>query len=106
MLKKLYISLLLACLSSGFVYAAGDLEDGISLDEDINDDLTLTPNIEFITRNAMAKALRGSKKVIVNCGVGNQVFGPGANIKNTTIINATDNKGAVSLCDKNTMKTK
>lgn len=77
---------------------AGDLDDGIGVDEDVNDNIQLNPNIDFIKRNALAKARRGTANNSGCGGTGNQVFGPGANLTNATIVNLSDNKGANSVC--------
>lgn len=77
---------------------AGDLDDGIGIDEDINDNIQLSPNIDFIKRNALAKARRNTDKNSGCGGTGNQTFGPGADLRNATIVNLSDNKGANSVC--------
>ncbi|MGR9044736.1 MAG: hypothetical protein ACU83N_05530 [Gammaproteobacteria bacterium] len=100
MLKRSYTCLLLLCLTSGAVYA-DDLNDGIGIDEEINDNLQLNTNIDFIKRNAIAKARRaadGGKGTAGCSGTGNQSFGPGANLKGATIVNLSNNKGATSVC--------
>ena len=102
MLKRSYTYLLLLCLVSSSLYA-DDLNDGIGIDEPINDDLQISPNIDFIKRNAIAKARRATKggKSNSGCsGTGNQSFGPGANLKGATIVNLSNNKGATSVCIK------
>ena len=70
MLKRSYTYVLLLCLASSSLYA-NDLNDGIGIDEEINDDLQINPNIDFIKRNAIAKARR---------------------------VNLSNNKGATSVC--------
>ncbi len=101
MIKKISLaaSLIVACSStSGF---AGDLDDGIALDTPINDDLQLGINVEFIKRNAKAKAKRGASNKNSGChGAGNQTFGAGANLKGATIVNLSNNKGASTVCIK------
>lgn len=85
---------------------AGDLDDGIKLDEAINDDLKIEKNLQYIKRKALAKAQaqqsgeEGDPKVIVNtaCGTGNQNFGAGANLKGATIVNLSNNTGANAVC--------
>ncbi|MGR9052070.1 MAG: hypothetical protein ACU84J_05425 [Gammaproteobacteria bacterium] len=102
MLKRSYgllFSLLLAAASVN----AGDLDDGIGIDEEINDNMQLNSNIDFIKRNALAKAKRKTKNGQSDdgCGgTGNQSFGPGANLRNATIVNLSNNKGASSVCIK------
>ncbi|MGR9114821.1 MAG: hypothetical protein ACU85E_03585 [Gammaproteobacteria bacterium] len=98
MLKKSYSYLFLLILVSGSL-AADDLNDGIGIDEPINDNLQLNSNIDFIKRNAIAKARRGANGSNSGCsGTGNQSFGPGANLQGATIVNLSDNKGATSVC--------
>ena len=115
MLKKCSICLFILFLASKPLFAAddlmalqlmmrgstpGDLNDGIVADEAINDDLQLKKNINFIERNAMAKSLRGSKDVIVDCGTGNQIFASGANLNGATIVNLSNNKNTTAVCNQ------
>lgn len=80
---------------------ADDLDDGIGGDDPIEDKLQINKNIEYIKRNAMAKAMSGNKNTIVNCGTGNMNFAPGTKFKsNTTIVNLSNNKNATSVCGK------
>ena len=80
---------------------AGDLDDGIGGDEALEDKIQINKNIEFIKRNATAKALRGAKNTIVNCGAGNMNFAPGTKFNaNTTIVNLSNNKNSTSICGK------
>lgn len=101
MLKKIFIFLLLLPFLGGPL-RADDFDGGIPLDELIDDKLETTLNIEYIKRNAKAKALRGSDNGInKGCdGTGNQTFGPGANLQGATIVNLSDNKGTTSVCTK------
>jgi len=106
-LKKLSVLVLFATMSvSGF---AGDLDDGISLDKPINDDLQLDMNIDFIKRNAKAKAKRrtpGDKSTLTSgsgpngCdGAGNIKIGPATDLKGVKqIINISTNKGVSTIC--------
>jgi len=86
---------------------AGDLDDGIEIDEPINDDINLDINIQYIKRRAMAKteSIQGGEenqdKIIVNdsCGgTGNMNFGAGADLKGSTIVNMSDNRGSTTAC--------
>ena len=88
-----------ASMISSPIYA-GDLDDGLGIDENISDDLQLNTNVEFIKRNAIAKAKRKSNQDSGCSGTGNQTFGPGANLKGATIVNLSNNKGASSVCIK------
>lgn len=96
--KKISVFLFLLALSGHFVYA-DEFDGGIPIDEPIKDKLDKGINIQYIKRNAKASAKSG--KNIKGCdGSGNQTFGPGANLKNATIVNLSDNKGATSVCTK------
>ena len=98
MLKKSYIYLFIFYLVSSPLYA-DDLDDGIGIDEAIDDKLQLEINIDYIKRSAIAKARRAEAKGNSGCsGIGNQSFGPGANLKGATIVNLSDNKGTSSVC--------
>jgi hypothetical protein len=99
MIKGKYFMLFLLLIGSPIF--ADDLNDGIAIDEPVDDGLQMQKNSNFIERNAMAKALRGDKKTIVDCGTGNQVFGPGANLKGATIVNLSNNKNSTSVCNPN-----
>jgi len=88
---------------------AGDLDDGIKLDEPINDDLKLDTNLQYIKRRAKAKTEsiqdgeENSDKIVVNdaCGgTGNMNFGAGANLKGATIVNMSDNRGSSAVCEQ------
>lgn len=99
-----YIQLSALILTLGILTApayAADFDDGIGIDEEINDNLQLNSNIDYIKRNAIAKARRSIKNGKGNSGcngTGNQSFGPGANLKGATIVNLSNNKGATSVC--------
>jgi hypothetical protein len=96
MIKHLSLAaVLLSVLSTGF---ADDLDDGIALDTPINDDLQLDINVDFIKRNAKAKARRGAASRSGCQGAGNQTFGPGANLKGATIVNLSNNQGSSTVC--------
>jgi hypothetical protein len=99
MLKKYFIYSFLLCLLSNPLQA-DDLNDGISADDPIVDDLQIDKNINFIKRNAIAKSLRSKNKDNGCGGSGNQVFGPGTNLSNATIVNLSDNKDSDSVCIK------
>tara|TARA_R110002073_G_scaffold327113_1_gene507527 strand:+ start:103 stop:411 length:309 start_codon:yes stop_codon:yes gene_type:complete len=102
MFKQLiYILLLLFFITTSVVYA-DDFDGGIPIDSaGINDNLDLGINIQYIKRNAIAKARRGAKGATTNCGgAGNQTFGPGADLKGATIVNLSDNKGTSAVCIK------
>ncbi len=95
-------------LISGVV-SSGDLDDGIGIDEVINDDLKPSVNIPFILMKAKAAESRGergltnSRPVITTGegGQGNQTFGVGTKFgAGTTIINASEIKNSTSITNK------
>ncbi|MFO1290357.1 MAG: hypothetical protein E6Q61_09290 [Nitrosomonas sp.] len=91
--------LLFLLIFPGYLLYADEFDGGIPIDEPIKDKLDKSINIEYIKRNAKASAKSGND--IKDCGgSGNQTFGPGANLKNATIVNLSDNKGATSVCTK------
>jgi len=96
--KYVFQILILFCASSG-IYA-DEFDGGIPLDTPVSDKLEKSPNIEFIKRNALTKAQQGAAINTLDCGTGNQTFGPGADLKGATIVNLSDNKGATSACTK------
>jgi hypothetical protein len=100
LIKKLFFGVVILTVSlSGY---AGDLDDGIDADELIIDDLENELNIEFIKRNARAKAKRGAaggSEGAGGCGgSGNIQFAAGANVQGATIINLSDNTGSTVVC--------
>jgi hypothetical protein len=96
---NLPICLLLAQLFCNPLYA-NDLDDSIGLDEAVKDDLDKSINIQYFVRSAKAKAAQSKGQTPDCLGAGNQIFGPGANLKNATIINLSNNKGTSSSCTK------
>lgn len=90
--------LVLYCVSFGTY--ADEFDGGIPLDTLISDKLEKTINIEYIKRNALTKAQQGAAINSLDCGTGNQTFGPGADLKGATIVNLSDNKGSTSACTK------
>jgi hypothetical protein len=90
--------------------SASDLDDGIALDNPINDDLQINKNVLYTIRRAKSKLKAklkvkqknpNNKRVIISgCnGVGNQTF-IGTKFKTgTTIINASNNKDVSSFCE-------
>ncbi|GAB6067141.1 hypothetical protein JCM13664_04590 [Methylothermus subterraneus] len=89
------------------VSSSGDLDDGIELDEQLDDANALQKgiNVPFILMKAKGKELTGKRtgnKVITSrdssAGQGNIIFGPGAKIApGTVIINKSDNRGATAI---------
>ncbi len=85
----------------------GDLDDGIELDEALDDSNALQKgiNVPFILMKAKGKELTGKRtgnKLITSrdsqAGQGNIIFGPGAKIApGTVIINRSDNRGATAV---------
>jgi hypothetical protein len=110
--KNLTIVVLLLGFNSPIF--CGDLDDGIGLDKPINDDINAGINIEFIKRNAKAKAKRraGEADTLTSrsqaigggesseCGgAGNIQIGPGTDLKGVKqIINISTNKGVSTIC--------
>jgi len=82
---------------------AGDLDDGIAIDEPLDDTLTTDMNRTFIVNMVNAKKKAGSSgkngKVITSDGVGNINIGVGTDLKGATIINLSDNEGATAVSD-------
>ncbi len=95
--KLMYSSVItiIAVLGTG-IASSGDLDDGIPLDDVLNDDLKPTLNIPFILMKAKGdelrakKGIKSSRPVITQGqGQGNITFGVGTKIApGTTIINA------------------
>ncbi len=94
MIKK-YILLIFSVMAINAVNA-GDLDDGIGIDQPNNDDLSLDKNIKFITRKAIAKAKSQQGGGTSACGSGNVVIGPGSKVKE--VINVSTNKGTTAVC--------
>lgn len=82
--------------------SATDFNDGIGYDAPIDDTIKVDHNIKYLTLHAKAKADKAEGKVEgqINSGIGNIEFGIGAKLKNVTIINNSDNKGAVASSGK------
>jgi hypothetical protein len=94
--KIIYCLMLIGCFAVNPSYAS-DFDDDIELDEPIDDSIKLKPNIQFIKRNALAKANRAKKNN--GCtGTGNLTFETGANLKGATIVNLSNNKGTSAVC--------
>lgn len=98
MLKN--IALLVLMLAIAPFAMADDLNDGIEIDTNVSDDLTLGKNVRFITQKALAKSKSGQKnKDPTNaCGSGNIVIGPGSKVKE--VINVSTNKGTTAVCGR------
>ncbi len=101
---RLRFSVLLCLFSS--IVLGGDLDDGIAIDEPINDSLKPTINIPFILMKAKAAELRGkkglksSRPVITqgDQGQGNITFGVGSKIApGTTIVNTSEIKNSNAI---------
>ena len=108
------LSMLMLLITISFSGISGDLDDGIGIDKPINDDLQLDINVDFIKRNAKAKAKRntpdGDSNTLTSnslsgpegCdGAGNIKIGPGTDLKGVRqIINISTNKGVSTICTK------
>jgi len=84
-------------LSLGGSVAASDLDDGIAIDEPIDDSIKAGRNINYIVIKAQAKAktsqtAEGSLRTN-KAGEGNINIGAGADLRGATIINLSENKG-------------
>lgn len=94
---KLFLVLYFFFLST--FSSASEFDGGIPIDTPIKDDLEKMLNIQYIKIVATEAINRG--EVNRGCGgAGNQTFGPGSHLENATIVNYSDNKGAISLCEK------
>jgi hypothetical protein len=79
-----------------------DLNDGISIDNaiaDTNKSLQLSPNISYINQHAKMKANNGTAIVNGCQGTGN-INVIGNNIKNITVVNASNNKNSTTICNQ------
>lgn len=74
---------------------AGDLDDGIAIDEKIDDELTTERNLDFQVLHAKTK----SNSVSETTGVGNIDLGVGNDLRGATIINVSDNEDAVVVSE-------
>jgi hypothetical protein len=106
-MKYLYLILITALIPFN-PSLAGYLDDGIKKDSSIqtNSKLELKENYNYLTTNINAKIARSkagdeSIKVIDGCGgIGNINVVGARNSKIKTVINASNNTGAVSNCKK------
>jgi hypothetical protein len=74
------ISWLLLVIGSAAVHA-GDLDDGISLDDPLNDEIKSEPNVQYIIAKAKGRAkTRASRALGESGGMGNTIFRPGTKI--------------------------
>lgn len=94
-------------LMTSTTLVAGDLDDGIALDgagSSTNDNLKINKNYQFVKSKAKARVERArySGTLIKNddCGSGNMRFNNARFGANSVIVNESNNKGAVSSCDK------
>ncbi|NOY70870.1 MAG: hypothetical protein GXP14_00590 [Gammaproteobacteria bacterium] len=104
----LKLILLICMMALGGVYSAlataSDLDDGIGIDEAIDDSINADRNIEFIVTKAKTKAraaaAAGESSEIEANGVGSINIGTGTNLQGATIINISTNEDAVSISEK------
>ncbi len=93
MLKKIGLLLIISCSFSVF---ANDLDDGIGLDEPINDDLKIDTNVQFIKRKALAKSKgKSSNAGGMSCGIGSVCIQSGSDVKEINVV--SDNKGSTNV---------
>lgn len=88
------------CLGMAQLVFAGDLDDGITIEDAISDQLgSEEPNINYIRSKVQAAKQRGDKDIIVSCNAGNttiegNVSGP------VTVINVVGGNGKNTIyCD-------
>lgn len=85
---------------AGSMAHAGDLDDGIGIDEKLDDSLQSKPNLVFIVNHAKAKARQSnSENTIRENGAGNITIGAGSDLKGATIINLSDNEDAAVVSE-------
>jgi hypothetical protein len=98
--RLLLISLFLVAANS----YANDLDDGIGIDNRIDDGLDLGKNTKFIIRKGLSKAKASNKaggkdgSQSGSCGTGNIIIGAGSKIKE--VYNISTNKGTTTVCGK------
>lgn len=87
-------------IAVGGTVQAGDLDDGIGIDEKIDDSLQSGPNLTFIVNHAKSKARQSnSENTIRENGAGNITIGAGSDLKGATIINLSDNEDAAVVSE-------
>ena len=100
-MSNLFKALLIVSNLCVVPYCLGnDLDDGIKLDESINDQLEKTKNISYIKQYAIMKVKDGTAIVNGCQGAGNITIAPGTNLNNTTIVNLSNNKDVSAVCNK------
>jgi len=93
--RKTAAALAAVMIMSGGMARAGDLDDGIGIDEKLDDSLQSEPNLVFIVNHAKAKARQSNNEdTITENGTGNINIGAGSDLKGATIINLSDNEDA------------
>ncbi len=103
--RYIHAIVIISLLVPGLVLG-NDLDDGIALDESINDDLKPSVNIPFILMKVKAaqsrkgQGIESSRPVITQGlgGQGNIIIGPGTKLRpGTTIINSSVIKNSNSI---------
>ena len=100
-----FIFIAICMTATTLIAHAGDLDDGIDFDKAINDDLKKETNFQYIIMKAKAQSALGASKSLIikdgkSAGVGNINFGPGSRLRNVTVINTSNNKGAAAIGGK------
>ena len=106
----IHLVLVLFSCSIASLAIANDLDDGIAIDEKIDDSLKKEFNSNFIVSKsksrAKARIKRGadSKTILLedgvaNSGVGNIQIGAGADLQGATIINLSTNNDSAVITD-------
>ena len=104
--KKRSIILITLLLTTGISHAS-DLNDGIAIDDNIDDSLQRDFNTSFVVTKSTTRAIAREKKgkdsntVILKdgAGVGNIDIGAGSNLKGATIINLSTNKNSTAIAE-------
>jgi hypothetical protein len=105
-------NIIFACvIVSNFFFApfcwSNDFDDGIQIDENINDQksLELKPNSHYIKQHALMKGSNGTAIVNDGCqGTGN-INVVGDNLKNVTVVNNSNNKNSTTVCAQKQITT-
>ena len=97
------IALTVFCLTLNGTAIGNDLNDSITIDTPVSDNVNVDKNTRFRVMDAKAKAKRKGGKIITNSGqnngLGNINIGAGANLKGTTIINLSNNKNGTAIAE-------
>lgn len=92
-----YLIIGLFIMSSASSWAT-DFNDGIGYSDNIDDSIKADHNVEFLTVKAQSRAGSGNSDMEqeISSKIGNIEFGIGSKLKNVTIINLSNNEGAIA----------